>query len=138
MDCDESEWEFEFDAFVSFASEDRPFAESLVSAIKGDAKVWFDQDQLVPGRSLRESIDRGLMRSRHGIVILSKHYFEKEWTVRELDALILRERLIPVLYGMTHEELREKSELLACRFAIDASSTPVAKVAKEICDSFQI
>ena len=139
LDCDESEWDGEFDAFVSFASEDRPFVESLVSEIEdGDAKVWFDQDQLVRGASLRESIDRGLMRSRHGIVILSKHYFEKEWTVRELDALILRDRLIPVLYGMTHEELRAKSELLAGRIAIDASSIPVAKVAKEICGSFRI
>jgi hypothetical protein len=67
-----------WDIFISHSSEDkneiaRPLADALVA--KGLA-VWYDDFSLKLGDSLRESIDRGLSRSRFGVVILSPYFFE--------------------------------------------------------------
>ena len=70
---------FKWDAFIGHASEDkddfvRPLADGLK---KRGLSVWFDECELKVGDSLRESIDRGLRRSRFGIVVISPHFFEK-------------------------------------------------------------
>jgi len=69
------------DVFICHASEDkdaiaRPLAEALRE--RGHV-VWFDEFELEIGDSLRQEIDRGLARSRFGVVILSPSFFEKKW-----------------------------------------------------------
>src|SRR2546423_359737 len=81
-----------WDLFISHASEDkddvaRPLADLFIQ--KG-LKVWYDEYTLIVGDSLRRSIDRGLAGSRYGLVILSPHFFEKEWPQKELDGLVAR------------------------------------------------
>ena len=83
----------EWDVFISHAWEDkesiaRPLAEALRAR---GLRVWFDEFTLSVGDRLRRSIDRGLANSRDGIVILSPHFFAKEWPQKELDGLIQRE-----------------------------------------------
>src|SRR5262249_35078432 len=53
-------------------------------------RVWHDDFLLKPGESL-QSIDRGLARSRFGVVILSSRFFEKHWPQQELNGLATRE-----------------------------------------------
>ena len=48
-------------------------------------------EYLVDDRSLRRSIERGLARSRYGVVALSAHFFRKEWPQKELDTLVTKE-----------------------------------------------
>ena len=84
---------FKWDAFISHASEDkddfvRPLADGLK---KRGLSVWFDEFELKVGDSLRESIDRGLERSRFGIVVISPHFFKKQWPQNELNGLTTRE-----------------------------------------------
>ena len=84
---------YEYDIFISHAWEDkktiaRPLAQALLEI---GLKVWYDKFILKLGDSLRRSIDHGLSKSRYGIVILSPHFFEKEWPQRELDGLVARE-----------------------------------------------
>src|SRR5579864_5637094 len=73
----DAQWDF----FISHASEDkqaiaRPLADALLAM---GIRVWYDDFSLAVGDSLRESVDRGLSRSRFGIVILSHHFFSKHW-----------------------------------------------------------
>ena len=80
----------EYDAFISHASEDkeelvRPLADALVER---GLKVWYDEFNLTVGDSLRRSIDKGLAKSRFGIVVLSSSFFAKNWTQYELDGLV--------------------------------------------------
>ena len=87
------EEKYEFDVFISHASEDKdfiavPLADSLS---KYGLSVWIDSMQLKIGDSLRRKIDQGLAKSRFGVVILSRHFFAKEWPQKELDALVSRE-----------------------------------------------
>jgi hypothetical protein len=114
----------EWDAFVSHASEDkesfvRPLAEALQS--KG-LRIWYDEFTLTVGDSLRRSIDRGLARSRFGIVVLSPNFFAKEWPQKELDGLVAREVngqkvILPVWHGVDAEAIRKVSPMLADRVA---------------------
>jgi serine/threonine protein kinase len=70
-----------WDVFISHASEDnetvaRPLAAHLREA---GLRVWLDEHELLLGDSLRREIDRGLAQSRWGVVILSRHFLDKEW-----------------------------------------------------------
>ena len=50
-----------YDVFVSYASEDKEFAQTFVEElIKKGVKVWFDQSALGWGDNLRKGIDQGL------------------------------------------------------------------------------
>ena len=116
---------FEFDIFISHASEDK---ESFVKelAIKLSNKglnVWFDEFTLTIGDSLRRSIDYGLANSRYGAVVLSKKFFEKEWPQKELDGLVAREEglnkvILPIWHDITKEEVKSFSPILADRLAV--------------------
>ena len=79
--------------FVSHASEDKDaFVRPLVAALNAvGLKVWFDEQELRVGDSLRHSIDRGLARSRYGVVVISPAFLAKHWPQKELDGLVARE-----------------------------------------------
>ncbi|NTU42126.1 MAG: TIR domain-containing protein [Nitrospirales bacterium] len=64
---------FCYDAFISHASEDKAdFVRPLALSLRNRRlKVWYDEFELIPGKSIRASIDEGLSASRHGIVVLS-------------------------------------------------------------------
>jgi len=110
---------------LSHAHEDKaemakPLAQAL--AAKGLA-VWYDEFSLRLGDSLRESIDRGLARSRYGVVILSQHFFEKHWPTQELNGLATREVngnkvILPVWHRVRFEDVRQFSPILADRVAV--------------------
>jgi hypothetical protein len=70
-----------YDAFICHASEDKKsIARPLAAALDElRFRVWYDEFELKVGDSLRQSIDKGLVNSRYGIVILSKAFFAKDW-----------------------------------------------------------
>ncbi len=117
-----------WDAFISHANEDkdsfvRPLAESLQER---GLSVWFDEFELKVGDSLRESIDRGLSRSRFGIVVFSPYFFDKQWPQNELNGLITRESggakvILPVWHNIGAEAVRTVSPVLADRVATSSS-----------------
>lgn len=135
----ENERVFEWDVFVSHASEDkekfvRPLAD-LLSRL--GVKAWYDETELKPGDSLSRSLDKGLSLSRHGIVVLSKAFFTKVWTEHELRGLIAREIgsdavILPVWYGVTRDEVLAYSPPLADKVAVVAAEKSAAEVAVEI------
>lgn len=128
-----------YDAFISYASEDgetfvRPLAKALKSA---GIKIWYDDFSLSIGDSLREKIDYGLAHSRFGVAVLSPHFFEKSWPQYELDAIIEqvienKQRILPIWYNLTHDELMKISPALAGRLAIDASGKDIPIIAREL------
>lgn len=118
----------EWDVFISHASEDKgAIARPLAAALRAKGlKVWFDEAELTLGDSLRQSIDRGLARSRYGIVILSEAFFSKHWPQRELDGLDAREVngikvILPVWHGVDQAAVARYSPTLAGRLAVSSS-----------------
>jgi hypothetical protein len=60
------------------SSDKETFARPLAKALQSRGlKVWFDEFTLAVGDSLRRSIDRGLVHSRFGIVIISPNFLRK-------------------------------------------------------------
>src|ERR1035441_961792 len=112
--------EFEWDAFICHASEDKvSFVEPLANELrKYGLRVWYDRFTLRIGSSLRESIDKGLAKSRFGIVVLSPAFFAKNWPQKELNALFSREVqgnkvILPIWHGVTKEDVLRYSPLLS-------------------------
>ena len=65
----------QFEAFISHASEDKEFVRPLALELKRlGIKIWYDEFSLHIGDSLSGSIDRGLLLSDYGIVIVSKKF----------------------------------------------------------------
>jgi hypothetical protein len=116
----------EWDVFISHASEDKQaIATPLANALRSHGlRVWYDDFSLQLGDSLRESIDRGLARSRFGIVILSVHFFAKRWPQKELNGLATREAngekvILPVWHEIGFTEVRRYSPTLADLKAVE-------------------
>ena len=130
-----------YDVFISHASEDkesvvRPLAQSLVNQ---GLKVWYDEFELKIGDSLRRKIDRGLAKSRFGIVVLSKDFIKKGWTNYELDGIISKANtgeqvLLPIWHGITKQEVLDYSPSLADKVARNTASCTFEEIAKEIAE----
>lgn len=126
----------DYDFFISHASEDkdevaRPLAEAL--SVLG-CKVWYDELTLKVGDSLRRSIDKGIARSRFGVVVLSETFFKKDWTQRELDGLTQQEiagesRILPLWHRVTAAEVRKFSPSLADKVALSTATKTIDEIA---------
>lgn len=129
----------EFDLFLSHASEDKDFARPLAEALsQRGVRVWFDETAIQLGDSLRESIDRGLTRSRFGVVVFSHSFFAKKWTNYELNGLVTREVrgrkvILPVWHpGLSLDALAAYSPSLADKKALVASALSLEQMADEL------
>jgi hypothetical protein len=82
-----------WDLFICHASEDKEdFVRPLAYALQElGFRIWYDEFALTLGHSIRRSIERGLAESRYGLVVLSPAFLKKEWSQRELDALVAKE-----------------------------------------------
>jgi hypothetical protein len=128
-----------YDAFICHASEDkdsvaRPLAEKLKEL---GFWIWFDEFTLEIGDSLRRSIDKGLVNSRYGIVILSPSFFQKEWPQYELNGLTAREIegrkvILPVWHQVEKADILRVSPPLADKVAGNTSNHSIEQVAKQI------
>jgi hypothetical protein len=133
-----------FDLFISHASEDKAgFVRPLVNRLsRHGLAVWFDETTLTLGDSLRGSIDKGLSRSRFGVVVLSPAFFSKKWPQLELDGLWSLEmlggkRILPVWHEVTFADVARFSPTLANRVAV-SSSTGTDKVVQAIRRAAQV
>lgn len=128
----------EYDFFISHASEDkddfvRPLAKALVEA---GCKVWYDETVLKPGDSLRKCIDKGLVDSRFGIIVISPTFIKKSWTDYELNGMVAKEInghkvIIPIWYNVTIDDVLHFSPSLADKLAIDASRLTLEEVVEQ-------
>jgi hypothetical protein len=130
-----------FDVFISHASEDKDdLVRPLANALKASGlSVWYDEFELRIGDSLRRKIDRGLVSSRFGVVVLSKAFFGKGWPEYELDGLVTRavtgdQVLLPIWHNVTKTEVIGYSPSLADRLARSTATHTVEEIAGEIAD----
>ena len=130
----------EFDFFISHAYEDKKsFVDEFVKELRElDLKVWYD-DNIIPwGGSLREEIDKGLRDSKYGIVILSPNYIEegKYWTKKELNGLFQKEsiekgKIVPVWYDLNKSDVFNYSPMIADMRAMTSANLTPSEMAAE-------
>lgn len=133
-----------YDVFISHASEDkdevvRPLANALQDA---GLTVWYDEYELRIGDSLRRKIDRGLVASHFGVVVLSEAFFRKGWTNYELDGLVTKgidgdQILLPIWHNISKTQVQTYSPSLADKVARSTANYTVEEIAAEIADVIQ-
>ncbi|SIS23022.1 TIR domain-containing protein [Williamsia sterculiae] len=126
------------DLFLCHAWEDRSeCANDLYNLlIANGATVWFSEKDVGLGKSLLREIDRGLISSRIGIVLVTpallRSLAAEGIADKELSALLATDRVIPVAHGTTFDALRDVSPLLASRSGLDTAESSINDVAAQI------
>lgn len=128
-----------YDVFISHASEDKKdFVDPLVIALQdAGIRVWYDTLELQWGKSLREQIDNGIKRSKFAILVLSKNFFSKQWTKRELDGVLAKQDItgatpLPIWYNITLEDVYEFSPTLSGIFSLTTDRNSIADICKAL------
>jgi TIR domain len=90
--------------FLCHASEDKPFAERLVSELDRRAlHAWFDKREVLVGDSIVGKINEALSQCCYVVALLSSHSVKKPWVARELNSSLMRQladegiQILPVL-----------------------------------------
>lgn len=128
------------DVFLCHAWDDRQgSAKQLHDLLEArGVRVWFSEKDLGLGVPMMRAIDKGLINSRVGIVLVTPAMLRRlpaEGVAdKELSALLRRERLVPVVHGTTYEELEQVSLLLASRAGLNTAEESMAEVATKIAE----
>lgn len=105
----------EYDVFISHASQDKyVYVEKLYEALKKlKIRVFYDKEEIEWGDNWKERILRGTQKSEFAIIVISYHFFDKEWTERELEEFMKRQNesnqkiVLPLLYRVSVAKFKE-------------------------------
>lgn len=128
------------DVFLCHAWDDRQgAAKELHDLLEArGVRVWFSEKDLGLGVPMMRAIDRGLINSRVGIVLVTPAMLRRlpaEGVAdKELSALLRRERLIPIVHETSYDELEKVSLLLASRAGLSTKEESMAQVAAKIAE----
>lgn len=128
------------DVFLCHAWDDRKgVAKELHDLLESlDVSVWFSEKDVILGAPLLRAIDKGLAKSRVGIVLVTPALLSRiageGIADKELSALLARDQLVPIVHNTTYEELREVSPLLGSRSGLSTAEEPMADVAAKLAE----
>ncbi|MBL6446093.1 toll/interleukin-1 receptor domain-containing protein [Fulvivirga sp. 29W222] len=107
----------EYDVFISHAVSDQidivtPLVDKLEEA---GIKVWCSSTRLIAGKKLDETIREGLIKSKHGILVITLNYLGREWPQREFHALWAKEkaRIFTVWHNIDEKDIEKYDGQLA-------------------------
>jgi hypothetical protein len=87
------------DVFLSYAREDRAYAERLVAALLAEGfTVWWDRD-LYDGQPFSNEIDKALRNAKCTIAMWSKHSVDSHWVMSEATMALGNNALIAMRIG---------------------------------------
>lgn len=128
------------DVFLCHAWDDRTGAAKELHdlLVSRNVSVWFSEKDVALGTSLLREIDKGLAKSRVGIVLVTPALLGRlrgeSIADKELSALLARDLLVPIVHGTTYEALREVSPLLASRSGLNTAEEPMGNVAAKLAE----
>lgn len=128
------------DVFLCHAWDDRRgTAKELHDLLEAEGvTVWFSEKEIVLGQPFLREIDRGLAKSRTGLVLVTPALLKRVdnggISDKELSTLLARDLLIPVVHGTTYDELRSISPLLGSRNGLDTAEDSLEVVATKIAE----
>ena len=128
------------DVFLCHAWDDRkgPAKELHDNLESLNVSVWFSEKDVLLGANLLREIDKGLAKSRVGIVLVTPALLERLKSEgiadKELSALLARDLLVPIVHNTTYEALREVSPLLGSRSGLSTSEDAMKNVAEKLAE----
>lgn len=128
------------DVFLCHAWDDRDgAAKELHDLLESrGVSVWFSEKDIVLGTSLLREIDKGLAKSRVGIVLVTPALLRRlkgeGIADKELSVLLARDLLVPIVHGTTYEALRDVSPMLGSRSGLTTADNPMTNVAAKLAE----
>lgn len=128
------------DVFLCHAWDDRKGAAKELHDLLDSrgVSVWFSEKDVLLGSSLLREIDKGLAKSRIGIVLVTPALLSRlageGIADKELSALLARDLLVPIVHNTTYEDLREVSPLLGSRSGLSTAEEPMTDVAAKLAE----
>lgn len=128
------------DVFLCHAWDDRGGAakelHDLLEAL--NVSVWFSEKDVVLGTSLLREIDKGLAKSRVGIVLVTPALLNRlrgeGIADKELSVLLARDLLVPIVHDTTYDALRDVSPMLGSRSGLSTVDQPMAGIAAKLAE----
>jgi hypothetical protein len=128
------------DVFLCHAWDDRNgVARELHDLLESrGVSVWFSEKDVRLGSTLLREIDKGLAKSRVGIVLVTHALLQRVAAEgiadKELSALLARDLLVPIVHNTTYEALREISPLLGSRSGLNTADESMSCVAAKLAE----
>jgi TIR domain len=128
------------DVFLCHAWDDRKgAAKELHDLLEArGVSVWFSEKDVLLGAPLLREIDKGLAKSRVGIVLVTPAFLKRlagaGIAEKELSALLARDLLVPIIHDTTYEELRDVSPLLGSRSGLSTAEEPMVDLAAKLAE----
>lgn len=128
------------DVFLCHAWDDRKgSAKELHDLLESKGvSVWFSEKDVLLGSSLLREIDKGLVKSRVGIVLVTPLFLKRIKNEgiadKELSALLARDLLVPIVHDTTFDDLREVSPLLGSRSGLSTIENSMSEVASKLAE----
>ena len=128
------------DIFLCHAWDDRnDVAKELHDRLESlGVSVWFSEKDVRLGTTLLREIDKGLAKSRVGIVLVTPALLSRiegeGIAEKELSALLARDLLVPIVHNTTYEALREVSPLLGSRSGLNTAENTMSNVAAKLAE----
>lgn len=126
--------------FLCHAWDDRQgSAKELNDHLVGQGvSVWFSENDIGLGEPFLRAIDKGLAKSRIGIVLVTPSLLKRlpsgGVADKELSVLLQRDQLVPIIHNTTYDALREVSPMLASRNGLDTAEMPMTDVAAKLAE----
>ena len=128
------------DVFLCHAWDDRKeAAKELHDLLESrGVTVWFSEKDVALGTPLLREIDKGLSKSRVGIVLVTPALLSRlageGIADKELSALLARDLLVPIVHNTTYDALRNVSPLLGSRSGLSTAGDTMANVAAKLAE----
>ena len=137
-----------YDIFISHASKDKiDYVDELVEEIKKvGLTVFYDTESIIWGDCNSKKINEGLSNCKLAVVVISKNYFGRKWTERELYTLLLRQNsegrklIMPILHGITKKQLLDhypELEDIQFKYSKSCSRAEMARILKQEIDKIK-
>ncbi|MBH0050630.1 toll/interleukin-1 receptor domain-containing protein [Pseudoalteromonas sp. SWYJZ19] len=128
------------DIFLCHAWDDRKgAAKELHDQLEAlGVSVWFSEKDVLLGSNLLREIDKGLVKSRVGIVLVTPSFLNRiageGIADKELSALLATDLLVPIVHETTYDDLRDASPLLGSRSGLDTAEDPIKNIAAKLAE----
>jgi len=128
------------DIFLCHAWDDRKTTALELNdlLVANGVSVWFSEKDIPLGTSFLREIDKGLEKSKIGLVLVTPSFLKRVQNEgvadKELSALLSRDQLIPIVHNTTYDELRDVSPLLGSRNGLDTQEDTMDNIAKKLAE----
>lgn len=128
------------DVFLCHAWDDRTgAAKELHDQLESQGvSVWFSEKDVLLGTTLLREIDKGLAKSRVGIVLVTPALLRRVQAEgiadKELSVLLSRDLLVPIVHDTTYEALRDVSPMLGSRSGLSTAEDTMANIAAKLAE----